>query len=148
MKYEYSHDLPMIDLIAKTYYDEQTYNHAQRVANFIRYDTKIKMGYDNDFRDFCTALALCHDLFEDTNIPKDIFNEELTKGIEILTRKPKESYIKYCNRVNLRNKQYYNNIDLAAWYVKLADMKDHLTQTETLTDKLKAKYLEGMTYLL
>lgn len=147
MKYEYSHDLPMIDLIVKTYYDEQTYNHVQRVANFIRYDAKMK-DYDNDFKDYCIALALCHDLFEDTDIPKNIFNEELTKGIEILTRKSKESYIKYCDRINLRNKSYYNHIDRAAWYVKLADMKDHLTQTETLTDKLKAKYLEGITYLL
>ncbi|MDF2885564.1 MAG: hypothetical protein K0R54_6138, partial [Clostridiaceae bacterium] len=29
-----------------------------------------------------------------------------------------------------------------------ADMKDHLAQTETLTDKLKEKYLKALPYLL
>lgn len=35
-----------------------------------------------------------------------------------------------------------------AYWVKLADMKDHLSLTDTLTDKLKEKYLSGMRYLL
>jgi hypothetical protein len=32
--------------------------------------------------------------------------------------------------------------------VKLADMKDHLMLKETLTDKLKEKYLTGLAELL
>lgn len=35
-----------------------------------------------------------------------------------------------------------------AYWVKIADMKDHLIQTATLTDKLKEKYLRGLAILL
>lgn len=35
-----------------------------------------------------------------------------------------------------------------AYYVKLMDVKDHLMQRETLTDKLKNKYTEALSYLL
>ena len=35
-----------------------------------------------------------------------------------------------------------------AYWVKLADMKDHLTLTDTLTEKLKEKYLRGLAILL
>ena len=34
------------------------------------------------------------------------------------------------------------------YWVKIADMKDHLAQTDTLTDKLKEKYIEALPYLL
>lgn len=44
-------------------------------------------------------------------------------------------------------KEEYKNYPEAYW-VKLADMKDHLAQTDTLTDKLKDKYLTALPYLL
>ena len=34
------------------------------------------------------------------------------------------------------------------YWVKIADMRDHLEQTDTLTDKLKEKYLAALPYLL
>lgn len=36
----------------------------------------------------------------------------------------------------------------AVYWVKIADMKDHLSQKETLTERLKEKYLEGLVILL
>ena len=52
-------------------------------------------------------------------------------------------YIEYIKRI----KKWADTRQEAYW-VKLADMKDHLAQTETLTDKLKEKYLAALPYLL
>lgn len=148
MKYEYKYEISIIESIAKRYYDEKTYEHVARVAAFTREDPRI-MLHEADFRDFCYALAICHDLFEDTDCPQDTFDEELTRGIDILTKKSDESYAEYCERISMRDSEYFmDDVELAAWHVKLADMKDHLTQTATLTDRLEKKYLEGMAYLL
>ena len=148
MKYEYKYEIPIIESIAKRFYDEKTYEHATRVAVFAREDPRI-MLHEANFRDFCYALAICHDLFEDTDCPRDAFDEELVEGIEILTKKPDESYVDYCKRISMRDSDYFmRDVELAAWYVKLADIKDHLSQQATLTKKLKAKYLQGMAYLL
>ena len=35
-----------------------------------------------------------------------------------------------------------------AWWVKLADIKDHLAQTDTLTERLRDKYVGALPYLL
>ena len=150
MLYIYRNMLSTINQVVQSYYDEDTYYHARRVAAFVRDDPRVMIREPN-FRDFCVALALCHDLYEDTDCPQDedVFDEELTEGIEILTRKSDESYTDYCDRICGRDSDYFmRDVELAAWYVKMADMKDHLTQTATLTDKLKAKYLEGLAHLL
>ena len=145
---KYEDELPIINMVARGCYDKKTYDHAARVATFVKEDPRV-MVHDYNFRYYCEALAICHDLFEDTDCPEDAFDEDLTEGIKILTRRPDESYNDYCDRVCMRDSEYFaTDIELAAWYVKMADMKDHLTQTATLTDKLKAKYLEGMAHLL
>lgn len=55
------------------------------------------------------------------------------------------SYDEYCKRI----KDSVNTpAGKLAWFVKIADMKDHLNKTDTLTDKLKEKYLSGLRYLL
>ena len=38
--------------------------------------------------------------------------------------------------------------DDVAYLVKKADMKDHLTQVDTLSDKLKEKYLSEVHYFI
>lgn len=65
--------------------------------------------------------------------------------VAILTKDKEQSYVDYC--IEIKNSISLFSGQLAYW-VKLADMKDHLSKTETLTDKLKAKYLEGLAYLL
>ncbi|GEA37476.1 hypothetical protein Ccl03g_31890 [Enterocloster clostridioformis] len=64
--------------------------------------------------------------------------KSLTKPINI-------SYECYCNRLrDTKNTSW----KICAYWVKLADIKDHLNLTDTLTDKLKEKYLSGLRYLL
>ena len=126
--------------MAKRYYETETYEHALRVAanvadNNIIPDSKM---------DLCISLAIMHDLIEDTNYGE--FNDvplALKHGMKNITKRRDEDYISYIKNI-------VNNKDTCpeAWWVKLADMKDHLAQTETLTEKLRDKYLTALPYLL
>ena len=126
--------------MAKQYYETETYEHALRVAanvadNNIIPDSKM---------DLCISLAIMHDLIEDTNYGE--FNDvplALKHGMKNITKRRDEDYISYIKNI-------VNNKDTCpeAWWVKLADMKDHLSQAETLTEKLRDKYLTALPYLL
>lgn len=133
------------DKIAKQYYSNRGYNHAKRVADCLNINM-IPKGLFNS----CYIVALLHDLFEDTNITIDKvadWSDDLFYTVIKLTHDKKNvSYESYCKDLS-RNKDRKDS-DLCAWFVKLADMKDHLTQTGTLTDELKEKYLKGMAELL
>ena len=132
--------------VARKYYDESTYYHVMRVAGYVANDNLIK----EDKLDRCTAIAIMHDLVEDTDFnyfrdstqeEYDSYNEECLK---LLTRdKENISYEDYL--INI--KKNYNSYPEAYW-VKMADMKDHLLETDTLTDKLKEKYLKALPCLL
>lgn len=127
---------------AKQYYNPDTYKHALRVASFV---------VDNIFipdskMDNCIALAIMHDLEEDTNWDKNKcyeLDEYLKESIGLITRKKNVSYIEYIKNIK-ENMVLYPEV----YWVKIADMKDHLAQTDTLTDKLKEKYIEALPYLL
>lgn len=124
---------------AKRYYQPGTYDHAVRVAGYVRENPLIP----EELRERCIALALMHDLLEDTEYPGDVEDERLRRGLQILTRPEGVEYVTYIRQIR----------DSAAgwpevYWVKLADMKDHLAQTETLTDKLKEKYIKALPYLL
>jgi len=126
--------------MAKQYYDLNTYEHVLRVAAYV---ADNKMIPDN-IMDNCISLAIMHDLVEDTCYKKfNIVPLALQCGIENITKRRYEEYVDYIKRI-VRNK----DICPEAYWVKLADMKDHLAQTETLTDKLKEKYLAALPYLL
>lgn len=132
--------------VAKEYYDEKTFHHAMRVAGYVVQDNLIPKEKMNN----CIILAMMHDLLEDTDyafpIYSDTDDEEwyINKCLELLTRDKKNStYEDYLRKI----KEEYEHYPEAYW-VKLADMKDHLAQTDTLTDKLKEKYLAALPYLL
>ena len=139
---------------AKQYYDDKTYNHALRVATFVAEDPMIP----EDKQDVCIALAIMHDLLEDTKYElKELEKVDLEQGYRF-THIDKEHFI-YCLRLITKSKddEYITYIKSIrrycvkypeAYWVKLADMKDHLLQTNTLTDKLKEKYLKALPYLL
>ncbi len=55
------------------------------------------------------------------------------------------SYTEYCKRIDLATSTYTGK---PAYYVKFADIKEHLYLTDTLTNRLKEKYLNGLRYLL
>lgn len=132
---------------ARTYYPQDKFYHACRVAEFVMANDAIP----SDLKEQCYIVALLHDLLEDTD-----FNIELVENAEIfyyhdfihpiskallqLTHdKKKDSYEEYIAKIPKGG---------IAYWVKIADMKDHLTQTATLTDKLKEKYLRGLAILL
>lgn len=126
-------------------YEPKTFNHCLRVANYVVDNVCLK---SDEEKETAFILAMCHDLLEDTDVSvKDI--SEITDYAECfvdnvlgaLTKEKSETYIEYIKRLKT-NKSVYPYI------IKLADMKDRLTQTETLTDKLKEKYWEALPYLL
>lgn len=131
--------------LAKKYYTEEGYNHAMRVAGYV-----AEMGMiPYDYKDDCVALALMHDLCEDTNFSDSYASKALPENFRnalMLLTKPKDTtYADYCKSLRCTE---FTNWRWCAYYVKLADMKDHLSQKETLTNKLKEKYLEGLAELL
>lgn len=132
--------------VARQYYDENTFYHAMRVAAYVVNDNLIPKSK----MEKCVALAIMHDLMEDTEFDyfkdssEDGYDSYIKKCLELLTRdKEKVSYEAYLSNL----KSNYNSYPEAYW-VKMADMKDHLSETETLTDELKEKYLKALPYLL
>ena len=127
--------------MAKKYYLEDTYNHAMRVMQYVAENEMIPYEYHDE----CVALAIMHDLIEDTEYTGSGLPENFEYTLKLLTKSEDQDYIEYIKDIkNTRN----ISSRMCAYWVKLADMKDHLAQTETLTDKLKEKYLKALPYLL
>ncbi len=127
--------------VAREYYEDSTYQHAMRVAAYVANDNLIPEHKKDD----CVVLAVMHDLLEDTkfNLASFSMNCYLKDCLKILTKSKDKTYEEYIKKI----KDEYSYHPEAYW-VKLADIKDHLCQTETLTDKLKEKYLSAMPHLL
>ena len=125
-------------------YDEKTFNHAVRVANFALKNPVAQ----NLETDKLYGLAISHDLIEDTDATYAQISSclSLNKGyveniLSLVTKEKGEDYIEYIKKLRASN-------DLYAYAIKLADMKDHLLQKDTLTDKLKEKYWNAIPELL
>lgn len=96
------------------------------------------------------VIAMLHDLLEDTecNLTDyiDYYDKNecrILKCIELLSKKEDVQYVDYLRDI----KENYENYPEAYW-VKLADMKDHLNQKDTLTETLKEKYLNSVAELM
>ena len=129
---------------AKAYHDEKTFKHVKRVAYLVMHNKRIP-PHDMDT---CISLALMHDLLEDTNydiscLDKYYIGNNFKECLKLLTKDKNMTYNEYIINIR-RNMDKYPN----AFWVKLADMEDHLLQTETLTDKLREKYLNAIPYLV
>ena len=107
------------------------FNHASRVADFV--DTSEQK-----------IVAFLHDVLEDCNFENKDIVEEMVKGfsydtvkaVELLTRTGDSTYFEYI--INIKNSE--NEV---AINVKLADIKDHLTQEATLRPSLKVRYIKA-----
>lgn len=135
-------DMSMVIELAQKNYDKKTYEHAMRVAHFIEGNELIP----DHLKSFCVKLAICHDLIEDTDVSLGFFTGDFQLALDAITKPEKEmykSYIKYIKGLDMREEWCQ-----AVYWVKIADMKDHLSQKETLTERLKEKYLEGLAILL
>lgn len=140
-------DIIKVIRIAREYYDINTYYHAMRVAAYVASDNVIP----DDKREICVVIAIMHDLQEDSNFnfysvcnaTSGNANPYVGTCLDLLTKQEEDSYEKYLQKI----KEHFNTYPEAYW-VKLADMKDHLSETETLTDELKVKYLKALPCLL
>lgn len=129
---------------AKKYYDKKTLEHATRVAKYVVDNHAIQTEYLAE----CYSLAMMHDLLEDTQFDIEslpYYTDNFKKALQLLTKPKNMSYDDYCARFKNYLCSPYGR---CAWFVKLADMKDHLSQVDTLTPRLKEKYLNGLRYLL
>lgn len=127
--------------IAEKYYNKKTLDHAVRVMNYVSANPAIPDRIKND----CRCLAIMHDLLEDTDYDPSDLPKNFKKALLLISKPDDMPYVYYCKKIRGNaNKDY----GLCAWFVKLADIKDHLSLTETLTPKLKDKYLSGLRYLL
>lgn len=126
--------------VAKQYYSKDKYDHAIRVAAYVAENDLIP----DDKMDDCIALAIMHDLLEDTTYEINSRLEPFFNNcLKLITKSKDQDYIEYIKCI--RNHATTHNL---AYWVKLADMKDHLAQIETLTEKLRDKYLAALPYLL
>ena len=117
------------------YYPKKKMAHALRVAEYAykaAKDITLVSPYD------AYLVVLAHDLIEDTDCPQDklqeILGTDLFSAVVILTKDDKDDYDEYIHSI-------LDSGDKLAILVKRADMKDHFMQTETLTEKLRDKYL-------
>ena len=129
------------------YYDEKTMEHAKRVAQEAKHlCCFFKLPYDN-WENFVYQLGLAHDLYEDTNIKQGTwFDSKFEKNLQLLTKGKDEDYNEYIGKIHDVAKD--DKECLPAYIVKLADIWDHFAQVDTLTEKLKNKYVAAMPYLI
>lgn len=127
-------------VMARKFYDSTTYNHVMRVANYVAENPMIQ----EENMDDCIALAIMHDLWKETDFPKNAIKNELRfrECLELLTKPKDMDYIVY-----IKNIKEYSDTNPEAYWVKMADIKDHLSQSDALTEKLKEKYLVALLYL-
>lgn len=126
--------------MAHDYYQKDTFDHSMRVMTHI-----VTMNIiPHEIQETCIALAVMHDLKEDTDWTGGGLSDHFCKCLELLTHdKSKDTYEEYLTKIKKYSETYPE-----AYFVKLADMWDHLEQADTLTVKLKEKYLNGLRYLL
>lgn len=129
--------------LANKYYDEDTFYHALRVACYAIENPIVK----EENKELVFIIGILHDILEDTDYTYSVLdfvnNQNLEPYLELISKKDDEEYIDYIRRIKVGAVQRPE-----AWIVKLADMRDHLSLTETLTDKLRDKYIEALPYLI
>lgn len=128
--------------LADKYYTKSKFKHATRVATYAMEKANRTRGIAPEK---AYAVGLAHDLLEDTECTADelleVMSDNLVGDIIMLTKANDEEYDQYI--IDLIE----NGSELAK-LVKGADMKDHLMQEETLTDKLWNKYKPYLKYFL
>jgi len=132
----------------------EKYEHTKRVVELVGDDPVLDRVLSYRFPDNKARVmrdlqdvAWLHDVLEDTDFP-NIFPGDISKAVRLLTHnKEAESYDAYLVKIKrmMINSSYEGFL---AYHVKMADIKDHLKQKETLTPKLKEKYLSGLAVFL
>lgn len=128
--------------MAKEYYDPATYDHALRVATYLADNEMIPESIEDN----CIALGIMHDLLGDTCYGmrgEEVADPHFRKCLEIIAEPIDTDDAEYIKTIKENARMYPE-----AYWVKIADIKDHLAQTNTLTNKRKNKYLKVLAGLL
>ena len=125
---------------ALKFYTPKQLEHVLKVAQFAveKHTSRLKSAL--------WKACVLHDILEDTSCTeedlKELCNDEMIKTIKLLTHdKESESYEDYIIKI-------FSSDDHYAQEVKRADIQDHLSREETLTQKLKDKYYPIIKYVL
>lgn len=125
---------------ALKFYTPKQLEHVLKVAQFA-----VEKHTDR-LRSILWKVCVLHDILEDTPCTeedlKEFYDEGIIETIKLLTHdKEKESYEDYIIKI-------FSSDDYYAQEAKRADIKDHLSREETLTQKLKDKYYPIIKYVL
>lgn len=138
---EYNFNLIKIFNLSVKYYSKKKINHAIRVAEYAA--IRAKENHLNSTRAYIIGLA--HDLLEDTECPEEeliaAIGETNYNSVVLLTKSNDQEYEDYIRKI-VESKDNY------AFIVKQADMKDHMTLSNNLTEKLLNKYVPVLHYFL
>ena len=130
-------------------YPSKVWEHALRVASIVQMDTTYAFLSEEQQR-FVKALAYAHDLLEDTQVELSVFADiihdeyelsDFQMDLVLLTHVGHDSYYDYVSQI-VESKRAFPIL------VKKADMKDHLSLKETLTERLKRKYYPVLPMLM
>lgn len=140
MEYNFEQLTKIFNLSAK-YYSRKKIGHAIRVAEYAA--IRAEETHLNSIRAYMIGLA--HDLLEDTECPKEeliaAIGENNYNSVVLLTKSNDQEYEDYIRKI-VESKDNY------AFIVKQADMKDHMTLSNNLTEKLLNKYVSVLHYFL
>lgn len=131
--------------VAEKHLNKSVYLHSQRVAQYTRENPMIPAA----IKERCIALAWIHDVWEDSGCGTEEIQaldpeKLLVRYLNLITHgKNEETYEEYIRTIKAMQKACPE-----VWWVKVADMKDHLSQRETLTCRLQDKYSRALAILL
>lgn len=140
MEHNFEQLIKIFNLSAK-YYSRKKIGHAVRVAEYAA--IRAEEIHLNSIRAYMIGLA--HDLLEDTECPKEeliaAIGETNYNSVVLLTKNNDQEYEDYIRKI-VESKDNY------AFIVKQADMKDHMSLSNNLTEKLLNKYVPVLHYFL
>lgn len=130
---------------ARKFYGNDDYYHAMRVAAYVSENGMVPC----DSIGICAVLAVIHDLPKNSQFDYhrdfcgSICKPYIYECLKILAWDKKDTYEDYIKNIK-KNRGIYPE----AYWVKIADIKDHLIQKETLEDGAMEKYIAALLQLL
>lgn len=126
--------------MAKKFYDDDTYNHALRVATYVAENPMI----NNENMQECIALGIMHELWNTDYIYTPMMFDSHFLECMMLLKQPED--MEYENYI--KNIKDCADTNPEAYWVKMADVKDSLLETNTSKDIMKERYSTILSYLL
>ena len=128
-------------------YGNPYFEHLERVANRVR-EMEYEMVDETSEINLYVATAYLHDVIEDTPMwldeGKNLFGEDVTIAVDLLTRCDEETYSDYVGEIK-RAKGLSGKI---ARVVKMADLLDHLMGPTPCPPHLIKRYEKSLYALM